>query len=130
MEEGNITYLHSSFLDKCDLTMIMGRGTEVSERIFKDLPEWIPLRGIMRRLLATTVKRTQGKNSILFHCRVWTQTNDVQNLKEEQVTQVVRLWTWSKTTSKASSNTNPPGSLANCPYVSRLLFCGEGGLVR
>ena len=42
-----------------DRTMIVGRGTQVSQRIFKEPSKGIPVRGVRRGIRATVVKKKQ-----------------------------------------------------------------------
>ena len=56
-ERGHVSDVYSSFSDKNGLTMTMGRGSQVSDRIFKERLKDILVGGIQRGLLVTTVKR-------------------------------------------------------------------------
>ena len=57
MKEGNVSDVYSSFSDKNGLTMTMGRGSQVSARIFKERLKDILVGGIKRGLLVTAVKK-------------------------------------------------------------------------
>ena len=59
MKEGKACDLCSLFSYKRGLTMIVARGSQVSDRIFGNLSEGILAGGIKRGSLATAVKRKQ-----------------------------------------------------------------------
>ena len=90
MKEGNVSDLYSLFSDKNGLTVTVGRGSQVSDRIFKN-SKGIKVRDIRSALLVITEENAGKMIRAYFSAKYGPDRSDTQDMEGWWVTQRARL---------------------------------------